>query len=266
MNADAALAATLKAARSQLGYTGTGTEDAPLSKYGAWYGINPGQWCAMYVSWVLATAGLPQHIETAKGFAYCPSGVNFFTARGAYTAKAWDHTPAPGDLAFYDFGLGRASHVGLVEAYTGGGIQTLEGNTTDASIGRTGNCCRRKWHPGDAGYILGYARPDYSAAAAAGGTEMALTPEIQAAFDQVRNDVGTAVHGDPMHPDSLHNVRAAVAALDAKMNPAVLAAALAPLLVAGAHNLSDADLVAVATAVNNEAGRRLRPAEAPPAR
>lgn len=81
-----------------------------------------------------------------------------------------------------------------------------------------------------------------------GGT-MALDPDVKAAFDGVNNNIGTAVHGDGGHPDSIKNVRQSVTDLTAKVDsltaavhglatgggvvdPAVLADALASALAA----------------------------------
>jgi hypothetical protein len=146
-------------ARGQIGYNGAGTEDSPLSKFGAWYGVNPAQWCAMFVSWCFAAAGGPLNIQTRKGFAACPSGTAHFQRQ-----QQWHHpdeTPRPGDLVFFDFeGQREAHHVGIVESATSpSNIVSIQGNTTDRNMGRTGNCCRRKVHTSK--YVFGYARPVY---------------------------------------------------------------------------------------------------------
>ena len=64
-----------------------GTVESPANsnktKYGAWYGMDGQPWCAMFVSWCFANAGMPLTIETDHGFAYCPSGRNWFAQRGA---------------------------------------------------------------------------------------------------------------------------------------------------------------------------------------
>ncbi|GAB1512275.1 hypothetical protein [Actinophytocola sp. KF-1] len=69
-------------AKGQIGYNGTGSSDNPSSKFGKFYGIDPGHWCAMFVSWCFHQAGAPLHIETAKGFALVAAGHAFFV---------WEH-------------------------------------------------------------------------------------------------------------------------------------------------------------------------------
>src|SRR5207247_270691 len=62
----------LDVARGQIGYR----EEPPgsnVTKYGAWFGVNPAPWCSMFVSWVMNTAGagaLVAGARTAKGAAY----------------------------------------------------------------------------------------------------------------------------------------------------------------------------------------------------
>lgn len=159
----ATLASTLSHAKGQIGYNGTGSESNPSSKFGEWYGLNPAQWCAEFASWCLAAGGGALKIETAKGFAYCPSGVVWFKAQNRWHAAA--EAPQPGDLVFFSYGRARPDHVGVVESYDAntGRITSIQGNTTDVSIGRTGNCVRRKVHT--RAYVVGYGRPAYAAPA-----------------------------------------------------------------------------------------------------
>jgi hypothetical protein len=131
-----------------------------------WYGM-VGPWCAMFVSRVFADAGLPLPATTSKGFAYTPTGANWFRSAGRW------HTTSPqvGDVVFFDFpgdGVNRISHVGIVVAVLGGGrIATIEGNT-NAAGSRTGGSVLR--HTRSSG-IVGYGRPAYTT----GGTDMPLS-------------------------------------------------------------------------------------------
>jgi len=152
-------------ARGQLGYNGTGSVDNPSSKFGQWYGIDPGHWCAMFVSWALTTAGLPLKIETTKGFAFCPTGVAWAKRNGHWFPKP--ATPVPGDLVFFSFGGVRPDHVGIVTAFDPKSrrITSIQGNTDDSSMGRKGNCCRLKGN--SERHVLGYLRPPYGTAKAA---------------------------------------------------------------------------------------------------
>lgn len=144
---------------SQIGY------NKPVNsttKYGLWYGIPTGQWCAMFVSWVANEADaldiIPKH-------AYTPSGVNWFKARGQ-----WHNGIAGikrGDIAYFDFpGLpNRVSHIGIVETvHSDGSVTTIEGNTSGTVGGdqRNGGVCARKRRKA---YIVGYGRPKYKKAA-----------------------------------------------------------------------------------------------------
>lgn len=136
-------------ARSQLGYTATSTS----GKFCDWYGMR-GYWCAMFVSWVAAQAGatsiIPRH-------AYTPTGANWFKQRGQWHSGT--RGLAPGDIVYFDFGLGRISHVGIFEGWNRGKVVTIDGNT-GASGGRSGGrVLRRARAPR---YIVGYGRPAYS--------------------------------------------------------------------------------------------------------
>lgn len=174
----------LRVARGQVGYDGTGTVDSPVSKYGAWYGINPGHWCAMFLSWCFDQAGAPLPIEKTagpvQGFAYVPSGVAWFRRQGRYYPRG-QAAPRPGDLAFFDYGMGRPSHVGIVDQVDGTQFTTIEGNTTGVVGGqaRMGNTCRRKRHTTGESVLLGFGRPDFThlaAASAAGKDDDDMSP------------------------------------------------------------------------------------------
>jgi hypothetical protein len=143
----------LAVAASQIGYHSSSTS----SKYGAWYGVN-GYWCAMFVSWCAAQAGatdiIPRH-------AYTPSGAQWFRDRGLWHSGVAG--AQAGDVVYFDFGKGRISHVGFVEASLGdGSVSTIEGNTssTDSGNQRSGGWVARKRRKA---YVVGYGRPGYSA-------------------------------------------------------------------------------------------------------
>jgi hypothetical protein len=161
----ATAAAVVRKARGQIGYNGKGTATRPSSKFGVWYGINPAHWCAMFVSWCLAAAGNPLTIETQKGFAACEQGRLYFRRHGQWHGK--NVTPRPGDIAFFDFKHeGESHHVGIVVSATDPQhIRSVQGNTSDLSIGRKNNCCRMKEHTNK--YVMGYGRPSYARQGAA---------------------------------------------------------------------------------------------------
>jgi LysM repeat protein len=152
----------LDIAKGQIGYNGTGSSDNPSSKFGRFYGIDPGHWCAMFVSWCFHQAGAPMNIETPKGFALVAAGRAFFVRQNRLFGA--DTTPRPGDLVFFKFSTG--NHVGIVESATSpSSIVSIQGNTNDAAQGRTGNCCRRKKHNNR--FVTGYGRPVFDGAAPA---------------------------------------------------------------------------------------------------
>lgn len=137
-----------------------GTKEWPKGtnkvKYCDWYGLR-GAWCAMFVSWVLAAAGLGLNISTSRGFAYCPSGVSWFKRQGR-----WQSHPEIGALVFFQFpgGEARPNHVGIVSAiYSDGSIETIEGNTDTAGSPTGGQVMRRRRKA----FIVGYGRPPYGA-------------------------------------------------------------------------------------------------------
>lgn len=130
----------LELAETQLGYQESirnyvmsGDETKGYTRYGAWYGIPYGDWCAMFVSFCLNYAeveGLPldcncqNWIETLSG-----EKLDLYRTKDVYD-------PRPGDLIFFDWtGDGRANHVGLVksleETENGIVLTTLEGNSSN---------------------------------------------------------------------------------------------------------------------------------------
>lgn len=129
----------LAIAKSQLGYTESvrnyqvseDGETKGYTRYGAWYGIPYGDWCAMFVSFCLDYAGVEEFPLDAN----CPNWINNLKEKNMY-AEAEGCIPNPGDIIFFDWNEnGLADHVGLVEEYipateqSAGKIQTIEGNS-----------------------------------------------------------------------------------------------------------------------------------------
>ncbi|MGL5910650.1 MAG: CHAP domain-containing protein [Phycicoccus sp.] len=125
-------------------------------RYSTWYGIT-GPWCAMFVSWVASRA---QVTDIIPRHAYTPDGAEWFKRR-----SRWGRTPRVGAIVYYEFpGMGRISHVGIVEQLHADGSWTaIEGNT-DSAGSRTGGMVmrRRRRQVGARG---GFGHPDYEAAA-----------------------------------------------------------------------------------------------------
>ena len=113
------------------------------TRYGAWYGSPYGDWCAMFASFCLHYAGIPE-----SAFPYeagCTRWVELLTQAGLYTTGA----PERGALAFFDKNAdGLADHVGIVTAVSDDGFQTIEGNLGKAVVSQT--------HRYADGEVLGY--------------------------------------------------------------------------------------------------------------
>lgn len=154
-------AALLDVARAELGTA----EDPPGTnqvRYNNWYygrevSGSAYPWCAVFVSWVADRAGatdvIPKH-------AYTPTGASWFQRRGA---SAWGSEPRIGAIVYYaNFGLGRISHVGIVETvHPDGSWTAIEGNT-DASGSRTGGQVMRQTRR-SVGAGGGFGYPAYGA-------------------------------------------------------------------------------------------------------
>ncbi len=130
-------------AESQLGYTESTLNYAiaydqtvkGYTRYGAWYGIPYGDWCAMFISFCLHYAQIPW-----SAFPYschCVIWTNELDALGLFHRvdnKEDPYEPKAGDLIFFDYDLdGRADHAGIVTGhnYEAGTIYTIEGNRFD---------------------------------------------------------------------------------------------------------------------------------------
>lgn len=110
-------------------------------------------WCAAFVSAVGAMCSLSGVLLPECS---CERMIDKYRALGRFLDR--DDAVRPGDLVFYDWdGDGAADHVGLVETADADALRVIEGNHSDA-VGRR----RLPW---DAACILGYAVPDYAAAA-----------------------------------------------------------------------------------------------------
>ena len=131
-------------ANSQLGYREstanyTVLEDGVTMKgytrYGAWYGVPYGDWCAMFASFCLHYAGVPQSaVSYGSG---CIYWVEQLQSAGLFESAA-ECFPEPGFLVFFDTnGDGLADHVGIVTEADGETIRTVEGNIGGAVVQRS---------------------------------------------------------------------------------------------------------------------------------
>ena len=142
----------MKVAASQVGYKESGRD---RTKYGAWYGMDGNPWCAMFVSWCAAQAGISTYI--IPKLAYVPYIVSFYEKRGRYKPRG-SYTPHKGDIVFF----GDCDHVGLVEGVSGNNVITIEGNTSSGGNVSNGEGVYRRIRPLGAGsWVMGYGIPAY---------------------------------------------------------------------------------------------------------
>ena len=147
----------LAVARSQLGYTESARNyilDASgvpngYTRYGAWYGDPYGDWCAMFVSFCLHYAELPEAVLPYESG--CENWVTLLSQRQNYfeahpkqpedpaEPALAPYIPVPGDLIFFSMESGGIpDHVGLVTEYLPATdteparVRAIEGNTADA--------------------------------------------------------------------------------------------------------------------------------------
>lgn len=155
--------AVLNVAVSRIGYLEGYNND---TEFGRWYGLNYNPWCDMFVSWAAASVGAT---DVVGKFAYCPSHVNWFRARGQ-----WGSQPRKGAVVFYQWSLnGVADHVGLVrDVYSDGRIQTVEGNTSSGAAGSQSNGNGVWGRIRSQSYVLGYGYPNYAQPSTSAGSSI----------------------------------------------------------------------------------------------
>ena len=143
----------LEIAAAQIGVSAPSGDD----KYIQWYNEKTGAgfsmnvpWCAIFVSWCAAQAGVELYPLTAS----CTQGMNWFKARGQWKERG-GYIPQPGDFIYFDWdGSGDADHIGIVEDAYDGQVYTIEGNSADA--------VRRRIYSLNDLRIRGYGIPGYA--------------------------------------------------------------------------------------------------------
>ena len=154
--------AILEVAKSQLGYQESSKnyiEDEQgkkkgYTRYGEWYGDPYGDWCAMFVSFCLHYAEIPD--EAIPREADCDQWVEKLKKEGCDLYRAAEsYEPKTGDLIFFDRdGDKKADHVGLVAELLEAAkeetakLRTIEGNSD--------NCVQYADYQMDESSILGY--------------------------------------------------------------------------------------------------------------
>ena len=134
----------LRIAAGEIGYS-RWSDPEQGTKYGRWFagltgspwfGANGVPYCAMFVSWVLAKAGVK-----CEGFPAAGCGTALRAASKAGAVIADKRQAMPGDIVIFDWPTvaGGNDHTGIVELNKGSYIQTIEGNTSPGSSGSQGN-------------------------------------------------------------------------------------------------------------------------------
>ena len=107
------------------------------TRYGEWYGYPHGDWCAMFTSFCLHYAGIPEEMVPIESS--CRRWIELLEAeeldlfRPAAEESGEAYAPVPGDLVFFDLnGDGISDHVGVVEYLEEGTLHTIEGNRKNA--------------------------------------------------------------------------------------------------------------------------------------
>jgi hypothetical protein len=118
------------------------------SKYGDWWGIPNGEWCAMFVSWCANESGITTSI--IPKYAAVVVGREWFEERGLFHYKD-TYQPQKGDIIF--FLSSGASHTGIVVGSDATNVYTIEGNTADRVAQRS--------YPLSYKTITGYGTPNY---------------------------------------------------------------------------------------------------------
>jgi len=128
-----------------------GTIEQPVNRtsFGRWYGVDGVPWCNIFVSYAFLIgadyticAGFRGPGVNAKGCAYVPTTEAWLRNAGLWRGKA---TPAPGDIAIFNWDGGTPDHIGIVVQDLGGGaFETVEGNTSPTDNSNGGMVMRRR--------------------------------------------------------------------------------------------------------------------------
>ena len=125
----------LTVARSQLGYTESSrnyiVDDSGklkgYTRYGDWYGIPHGDWCAMFASFCLHYAGVEEFPLEAS----CPKWEEILREKNLYKDPS-EYIPKAADLIFFDWNENDIlDHVGIVEEVVDTDVIVIEGNSND---------------------------------------------------------------------------------------------------------------------------------------
>lgn len=126
-------------AQSQMGYQESrknfrladdGITRKGYTRYGAWYGNEYGDWCAMFAAFCIRYAGVSaEQMPVNSG---CAAWISELKNAGMYVESQTKQSKS-GDLVFFDLDQdGSADHVGIVEkVQESGTLKVIEGNSAD---------------------------------------------------------------------------------------------------------------------------------------
>lgn len=148
-------------------------EGGRKNKYCKWYKID-GYWCAMFVSYVCAMAGVPE--DVVPKYSYCPDCISWARNAGRLYSKSdvtgGVYTPQTGDIFL------RPGHTGIIVSVSGNEFTTVEGNTGGSGEGhRTVGSHTWTFSGGTYDYIFNPAYPGGS------GGSAVLTPMQEKVID-----------------------------------------------------------------------------------
>lgn len=175
----------LAAARAEVGYV---EQPVNRTKFGRWFGMDGQPWCAMFVAWCAARAGIPADVIPRT--AWTPAIAAFYQQRGRWAGPELEEPP-PGALVLFSFGGTRVDHVGIVERPSvGAQFWTIEGNTSPADD-RNGGMVQRRLR--SRSRVAGFALPDYPA------PEDDVTPQdIDTIVNRLREELPPAIWTHPI--------------------------------------------------------------------
>lgn len=138
------------------------------SKAGGWNAQNQ-PWCDIFadVAYIevfgLENAAKLTYQKVGSFSALCSASARFYKENGA-----WTQSPEVGDQIFFNVG-GAINHTGIVVSVSGGVVNTVEGNSSDA--------VRKNAYAIGSSYINGYGRPDWSVVVNEDGGDPEPAPE-----------------------------------------------------------------------------------------
>ncbi|MBQ9016243.1 MAG: InlB B-repeat-containing protein [Firmicutes bacterium] len=142
-------------AKTQVGYAEASGNN---TYFGHWFGLNYAPWCAMFVSWCAAKAGVSKSVVPRLASADRSWAKN---QKVYYKSKQWGgtYTPQKGDLIYFSWSVrDYADHIGMVTGTSVSDgktyVNTIEGNKRDKVVTASYLLSNK--------YILGYAHPKYT--------------------------------------------------------------------------------------------------------